>query len=179
VDWDFLDLVELAGLHIVDESANRKVLEIGMAVNPSDLLADVVFQIFEGVEVNGGDSAGFLFEVSQEVTIIQVEHAAVGVIDDDDFPGAEQVMGNDQGAESVFGGDTTGVAYDVGIADSQAEDVCHGEAGVHAGEDGELFGGSDGEIGAIEAGGVFLVSLQGVIDGAHGLPRLLLTSKTF
>ncbi len=87
-----------------------------MVPDAGDLAADVVFQIFEGVKVDGGNGgrAGFRFEVIEEqIVVFEGQHAAIGVIDDDEFPGTEQVMGNDQGAEGVFGGDAAGIANDV------------------------------------------------------------------
>jgi len=67
------------------------------------------------------------------------------VIDNDELLSAEQVMGDDQRAEGVFGGDASGVADDVGVAGFEAEELFDGEAGVHAGEHGDVLRRRQGE----------------------------------
>lgn len=55
------------------------------------------FRLFGGVrpEVSGRDIEGVL--------VLEGQHAAAGVLDEDDFLGAEELLGDDEGAEGVAG----------------------------------------------------------------------------
>jgi len=132
------DFGELAGFYVVDEAAHGDVAYVGMIFDAGHLAAYVLLGVLEGVEVRWGydRNAGLLFELVEELVVGKGEHAAIGVVDDDEFLSSEQVMRNDQGAQRVFGGDTAGVANDVGIAGFEAEKLFDGDARVHAGEDG-------------------------------------------
>jgi hypothetical protein len=71
------------------------------------------------------------------------------------------------GAQGVFGGDAAGVANDVGVASLEAEKLLDGKARVHAGEDGQFFGGGHGEAGFVEFGGVLLIGCEDFVGDAH------------
>jgi hypothetical protein len=162
-------LVELAGFYVVDEAAHRDLLKVRMRIDAGDLLADVGLEIREGVEMRGrnGCAAGFFLEGMQQVMIFEGQHAAIGVVDNDEFLGAEQMMGNDERAQSVFAGDATGVADDVGFADFEPEDLLDGEARVHAGQHRELTVGAQGGGAWIEGRSVFLIRAQNFVGNAH------------
>jgi hypothetical protein len=53
--------------------------------------------------------------------VLKGEHAAIRVIDDDEFFRAQQMVGDDQRSQRVFTGDATGIAYDVGLQSSIPE----------------------------------------------------------
>ena len=156
----FVDFIEFAGFDVVDEAADRNVGDEGVMLDAGDLAADVALEIREGVEVGGGDGggAGLFFQLFEELVVVESEHTAIGVIDDDELLGAEQVMGNNQRAEGVFGGDAAGVADDVGVAGFEAEELFDGEARVHAGEDGQFAGRGHGEAAEIEFSCVVFVA---------------------
>ena len=155
----FVDFGEFAGFDVVDEAADRDVGDEGMMLDAGDLAADVALEILERMEVIGRDGreTGFFFQFVEELVVGESDHAAIGVIDDDELLGAEQVMRDDQRAERVFGGDASGVADDVGVAGFEAEELFDGEARVHAGEDGEFAGRGHGEAAEIEFGCVFFI----------------------
>jgi hypothetical protein len=170
------DFRELAGFNVVDEAAHGDVAYVGMIFDAGDLAADILLDVFEGVEVrrrDGGDP-GLVLEFVEELLVGEGDHAAIGVIDDDEFLRAQQVMGNDQRAQGVFGGDAPGIANDVRVAGLEAEKLLNGEAGVHAGEDGEFFGGGHGEAALVEFGGVLLIGCQNLVGDAHVADPLLL-----
>ena len=60
------------------------------------------------------------------------EHAAVGVVDEDDLLGAEQPLRDRQRADLVVGDDAAGVADHVRVALAQAEQRRRGQPRVHA-----------------------------------------------
>jgi hypothetical protein len=132
------DFGELARFYVVDEAAYGDVADEGMIFDAGDLAADILLDVFEGMEGGGrdGGDAGLVLEFVEELIVGEGDHAAIGVVDDDEFLGAQQVMRNDQGAQRVFGGDAAGVANNVSVASFEAEKLFDAEARVHAGEDG-------------------------------------------
>jgi len=117
-----------------------------MRFHAVNLEADVRFEVVEGVEVRGfGCGGSHLFgEAGFQFVFADFQQAAVGVVDDDEFLGVEQMMGDDQGAQGVVGGDAAGIADHVRVAGMQAEAVLEQDAGIHAGEDGYVAPGTDG-----------------------------------
>jgi len=119
------------------------------------LEAHVRFEIVEGVEVRRflcGDSH-LLGQARFQFILAHFQQAAVGVVDDDEFLRVEQVMGDDQGAQGVVGGDAAGVADHVCVTGMQAEAMLEQDAGIHAGEDRDVAAGADGEISQSEIAG--------------------------
>ena len=90
-------------------------------------------------------AAGLLDQRRDDGGVLEREHPAAGVLDDDDLLGAEEVLADDQRADRVVGREAAGVADDVGVAAAQAEDVLDRQPRVHAGEDGELPAGRERE----------------------------------
>jgi hypothetical protein len=166
-----VDFAEFAGLDVVDEAAHRDLGNERMVLDAGDLAADVAFEIDEGMEVIGrdGGETGLLFQSIEELVVGESDHAAIGVIDDDELLGAEQVMGDDQGAEGVFGGNASGVADDVGVAGLEAEELFNVNARVHAGEDGEFAGRGHGKAAEAEFCCVFFIGCENFVGDAHCL----------
>jgi hypothetical protein len=81
------------------------------------------------------------------------------MVDDDELLRVEQVMGDDQGAQGVIGGDTAGVADHVRVAGMQAEAVLEQDARIHAGEHRDVAARADGEIAEGEVAGESFVGL--------------------
>ena len=96
-------------------------------------------------------------------------HAAVGVVDDEPLAGTQQLVGNDQRADGVIAGAAAGIADDVGVALREPGILGRIEAGVHAGEDGEVSARRHGQAAFIaEIGRIALVGSQDFIhDGTH------------
>ena len=72
-----------------------------------------------------------------------VHEAAIGVVDDHDFLGIENVVRYQQRAQAVVGHNTARVADNVRIPGGQPQRA-DGKPGVHASEDGKL-GAPDAE----------------------------------
>jgi hypothetical protein len=49
------DFCEFAGFYVVDEAAYRDIADVGVVLDAGDLAADVLLEIFEGVEVRWDD----------------------------------------------------------------------------------------------------------------------------
>ena len=92
-------------------------------------------------------------ETRLQFVFAQVQQAAVGVVDDDELLRVEQVVRHDQGAKSIVRGDAPGVADHVGVTGMQPEAVLEKNARVHAGQDGNVPLGADGEISQSEIAG--------------------------
>jgi len=97
-------------------------------------------------------------------------HAAIGVMDDEPFAGAEQFGGDHERADRVIGRPAAGVADHMGVTFGKAGVFGGVEPGVHAGEDGETPRGWHGEFALVaETGGIGFVGGEHFLqDGSHG-----------
>src|SRR5579884_3627412 len=102
-----------------------------------------------------------------QVLILEAEHAAVGVVDDDDLVRAEQLLGDDQRAERAEIGPPAGVADDVRVAIAQPEEVRRVQPGIHAGQDRDLARRRRGQIARVELLGVTGVGFEKRGDFRH------------
>src|SRR4029453_14752245 len=110
------DLLEGAGADVVDEAADAVLVQHERAVlDAGDRLGDVVFQVQRGLKGEVGPQAGGGLDVGLHLVVGEGEHAAVGVVDQDDLAGAEQVLGDGQGGDHVLGDHAAGGADDVGL----------------------------------------------------------------
>ena len=88
--------------------------------------------------------AGVVGDLRLHLVVAEREHAAVGVVDEDDLLGAEQALRDRQRADGVVAHHAARVADHVGVALLEAEHPCRIEAGVHAREHGDVLGGRGG-----------------------------------
>ena len=80
-------------------------------------------------------SGGIALQASFEQVIGESQHAAAGVVDQDEFAGVEQVVRNDEAANRIVGHHASGIADDVRIASLQAQQVLDVEPRIHAGHE--------------------------------------------
>ena len=66
------------------------------------------------------------------------QHAAVGVVNDEELIRAEQLVGDDQGAERVVAGAPSGIANNVGISLRESGVFGRIQSGVHTRENRKL-----------------------------------------
>ena len=128
------DLAELPVGDVVDKATDGHGFgNPRMRVKFLQLLANVFFDVLERVEERGRDRCGAhaILNSGAQVLFADVHQAAIGVIDDHEFLGAEQVVRNDEGTHGVFGHDATGVADDVRVSGFQTK-CADGKARVHA-----------------------------------------------
>lgn len=138
-----------------------------------ELLAHVFVDVLEGVKEGRADGggAGTILDSGAQVQFVGVHQAAIGMIDDHELLGAEEIVGDDEGAEGIVGHDAAGVADDVGIAGFQTEGEDR-EARVHAGEDGEFALGTRSEAAQLVSARVEFVRGEDFVDDSHGLESL-------
>jgi len=132
------------------------------------LQADVGFEVIEAIEVRrfGGGGSHLFRQARLQFVFPHLQQAAVGVVDDDELLGVEQVMRDDQRAQSVVGSDAAGVANHVRVAGMQAQAMLEQDARVHAGQHGDMPPGADREISQREITREIFVGLQQLIgDG--------------
>jgi hypothetical protein len=81
----------------------------------------------EGVGRHHSGSS-LLLKFRPQFFILERQHPTVGVIDDDEFLGAQKLVRNDQRSQRIFGHDAPGVANDVGFSGFEAfQDQIRGE----------------------------------------------------
>ena len=113
------DFAKAAGAHVIDEATDGDGLgNPRVGAKFLKLVADVFVDVLECVKEgrrNGG-GAGAILDARAEVLLGCMHQTAVGVVDDHEFFGAKQMVGDKQGAQRVVGDDAAGITDDVGIA---------------------------------------------------------------
>src|SRR5579871_1826187 len=165
-----LHLVEPARGDVEDKPTDGiRVRHERARLDPGDRLAHVLVQVAEGLCGPRRLDPGLVLYRLLESVIGEREHAAVGVVDQDDLRGAEQPLADRQRPDLVVGDDPAGVPDDVGLTVAQAEDGVDVEPGVHAGDDGDVRGRRHRQR-AAEALRVACVVGQVLVGGGHGTP---------
>jgi len=175
------DFEEFSGAHIVEESVDRNGFgDERVIADAGDVVEDSLFLVADGEPLDvftgagagafadvlktlGSESGGFQAGGQQTAHDIVGEkfHAAIGVVNDEEFAGAEQFVADDERADGVVAGSTAGVADDVGVAFGEACILGGIETSVHAGENGEAAGGRQSEFALLtEIGAVNLIRFQ-------------------
>jgi hypothetical protein len=91
-------------------------------------------------------------------------HAAIGMVDHEPFPGAEQLVGNHQRPDRVVARAAAGIADHMGIALREAGIFRRIETRIHAGENGEPAGRRHGQCGLVaDARGVGPIGVENVV----------------
>src|SRR5919199_5368511 len=162
------DLPQPAGLDLVDEPADRVLLRDERArLDPVDRLAHVLLEVLEGLGRPGRLDSRVLLDLTPELVVVEGQHAAVRVMDQDDFLGAEQPLGDRQRADLVVRHDPAGVPDHVSVAELEAQDRIGVHARVHARDDRDLLRGWYREPALVEPLGVLLCVLQELVCRAH------------
>jgi len=95
----FCNFFQPSCFDIVNKTPHRNMPRYpGMRSYLLDLLAHVVFKVTESMEGSGchGRRSSLLLKFRAQVLILKRQHAAVGVIDDDEFLRAEKLVTNDE-----------------------------------------------------------------------------------
>src|SRR6202795_2348049 len=90
------NFAQTASGDVVDEAADRDTLgNPGMGAQLLQLVADIFFDVLEGVEEGGSNSGGpgAMLNSGAQVLLASVHQSAIGVIDNHDFLSAEQKIG--------------------------------------------------------------------------------------
>src|SRR6266566_5547723 len=118
-------------------------------------------------EAADGGGCREILDSGAQILFAGVHQSAIGVIDDHDFLGAEQIVRNDQGAQRVISDDAAGVADDVRVSLFQSQGAGR-KTGIHTGEDGQLALGTRGQSAQFMSARVNLVGGEDLVDDAHG-----------
>src|SRR5258708_35007365 len=87
------DLGELPGCHVEDEATDRiLVRDEGAGLDPGNRLADVTVDVAERLRRPRRLDPRLILDRAFEGVVGEGQHAAVGVVDQDDLPGAEQAL---------------------------------------------------------------------------------------
>lgn len=84
-------------------------------------------------------------ELGVELCLLHLLQAAVGVVDENNFLGVQQSLGENEGAHHVVGYHTACVSDDVRITVRQTEHLEDVHTAVHARNHGELTAWREGE----------------------------------
>jgi hypothetical protein len=175
------DFEELAGADVVKETVDRnRFRDERMIADASDVVEDGLFLIADGKPLDVFTSAGagaFAevletlrserggFEAGGEETAHDVVgekfHATIGMVNDEEFTGAEKFVANDEGADGVVTGAAASVADNVGVAFGEPGVLGGIEARIHAGENGETACRWESEFAFLtEIGTVILIGFE-------------------
>src|SRR6267378_2151006 len=175
------DLDEFSGTHVVEETVDGNGFgHERMVANARNIVEDSLLLILDGEPLDeftgtGSRSLAYILEPlggqlrcfqagSQQAAhdIVGEEfHAAIGMVNDEKFAGAEKFIADDQRANGIVAGPAAGVADNVGIAFGEAGVLGGIEARVHAGEDGKAARGRESEFAFFtEAGAVLLIGVE-------------------
>ena len=99
------------------------------------LVADIFFDVLEGVEKRGSNSGrpGASLDSGAQVLLAGAHQSAIGVIDNHDFLSAEQIVRYDQRPQTVLRNDASGIADDVRVSGVQPQSA-NRKAGIHTGQ---------------------------------------------
>src|SRR3954447_11680084 len=115
-------LAQAARLDFEDVTVYAITLEKeGARPNHSHGFPDALIHRIEGPDGPWRTLAGVVLEPGENLVLTRVLEPTVGVADDDDLLGAEQMLRDRQRADRVVGGDPPGVSEDVGVPLVQTE----------------------------------------------------------
>src|SRR5689334_5784819 len=150
-----LHFAQAPRLDLVDETADGVLDRDERAgLDPGDGLAHVAVQVGEGLERERRPDAGVRLDLGLYLVVMEGEHAAAGVVDEDDLGRPEQPLGDGQGPDDVVGHHPAGVADHVRVALGEPEYAVGVEPGVHAGDHGAVLGGRQRQVPLVEASGI-------------------------
>lgn len=139
-----------------------------MRVQFLQLMPHVLFDILKGKKEGGSDGrgSGMILDFRPQILLAGQHQAAVGMVDDHDLAGAEQVVRYQKRTQTILSDDPACVADDVRVPSSKAEGT-DGEPGIHAGKDGEFARGARGKMSQLVGAGVNFVGFQNFVDHTH------------
>jgi hypothetical protein len=108
-------------------------------LDPSDTLLDVFSDVAESFKSEWWSYPCLQLDLPLHVVVGEGEHAAVAMVDQDDFLSPQETLRDNEGADRILCHDPACVADDVGIAVLEAENLVNVKAGVHTGQDGKLL----------------------------------------
>jgi hypothetical protein len=163
------DFTQLSTGYIIDKSAHGDFLgNPGVRAELLQLMTNIFVDVLKGVKERRRDGRGpcAILDPVAQILFRGVHQAAIGVVDDHELPGIQQVMRYDKGAQAVLRDDAARVSNDVGVASFQAEGT-NGKPRVHASENGKMALGARREFSQFVRARIEFVSLENFVDYAH------------
>src|ERR1700730_880787 len=168
------DFVEPPRFNVIDEAAHLVLAwDEGAGLDSGDRLAHALFEVREGLEPERRADAGVLLDLGADLVVLERQHAAVGVMDEDDLLGAQQPLRDRPRPDRIGGGDAAGIAEDMGIPFLEPQDPADVQPGVHASEDEQLLGRWEWQTARAERSRVRLVVLQQIVGNTHNRSSFL------
>src|ERR1700677_1165500 len=130
-----------------------------MRANFRNLAPEIGLQVRKSMEMARSVShrTGFLLEPGEQILVLEGQHPAVSVLDDEPFVSAKQVVRNQQRADHVIGHDAASVADNVGVASLETGEVFDRKPRVHAGNDRQMTGRRNTQAAELEVADIFFV----------------------
>jgi transposase len=132
------DLAKATRFDLIDQAMDGNVLDPRMGSDAIDLGTEVIFQIAERMKGEIDVLPGLLDEVPMDGIVLERQHPAAGVFDDDDLLRSEKLLADDERTDRVVRREAAGIPDDVSVPRAQAEDILHRQASIHARQDREL-----------------------------------------
>src|SRR5579862_7744152 len=168
---DSAHFVEPARLDVVDEPAYVLFLRDEWALlDPSDRLADVLFEIVKRLGRPLGLDAGLVLDLPSELVVAEGQHPAVGVVDKHDLLGAKKTLRDRERADLVVGDDAARVTDHVGVALLEPEQPIRVQPSVHAGQHRHPLSRRQRQFATVEARRVLLGVAEELVGHAHRIP---------
>ena len=149
------NLVKLTCGAVVDEAANLVFVgDERVGLDAGYGLANILLQVSEGFQGKGRAQAGIGFDSVFDIIVPKGQHPAVRVVDQRNFPGAQQALGNDQRADCIVADHAARVANHVCVAFLESQYLMGVQASVHAGYNRQLTRWGQGQVAFVETLGV-------------------------
>ncbi len=144
-----------------------------MIVQLLQLLAHILLDILKREKECGRDGRRprAVLDPRPQILLAGLHQSAIGVIDDHEFLGVEQVVRHQQRAQTIVGHNAASVADDVRVPGRQPQ-CADGQPRVHTSKDGQLPRRPRSKPPQLVCTRVNLVRFQNFIDHAHGRDSL-------
>lgn len=132
------------------------------------LMAHVLFDVLKGKKECRRDcrSPTSILDSRAQILLAGVHQPAVGVIDDHEFLGFEEVVRYQQRAQAIVGHNAASVADNMRVASCQAE-CADGKPRVHASKNGKLSSRPRSQIPQLMRSRVNLIRFENFVNHAH------------
>ena len=167
--WLFHDFTKKAITYVINEAAYGDSFgNPGMRSQLLQLVADIFINVLEGVEERGnyGGGSGAILDSGAQILFAGMHQSTIGVIDDHDFLGAQQVVRYDQGAQSIVRNDAACITDDVRVSRFQTQRA-NRKPGIHARQNRKLALRTRRQSAQFMRARIYFVCGDGFIDDAH------------
>src|SRR5216683_757795 len=109
--------VQASGANVIDETAHALLVwNEGARLDAGDRLPHIFVKVGKRFEREGRPDPDLGLDLAFDVIVSEGEHAAVGVVNQDDLVGAQKPLRDNQRADGVVGSNPSSIADDMGLA---------------------------------------------------------------